>query len=93
MRDATVKNDSGIHATFMYNQVLGEAPWIDAIVRGEGEEIIVNLVRIEGIAHEGRDRTLLRVADRRDPVPSRREDWPQLRARLLALRPGNLPPE
>ncbi len=35
----------GIHATFMYNQVLGEAPWIDAIVRGEGEEIIVNLVR------------------------------------------------
>ncbi len=27
----------GIHATFMYNQVLGEAPWIDAIVRGEGE--------------------------------------------------------
>ena len=39
MRHATVKNNSGIHATFMYNQVLGEAPWIDAIVRGEGEEI------------------------------------------------------
>ncbi|HSO80402.1 MAG TPA: magnesium-protoporphyrin IX monomethyl ester anaerobic oxidative cyclase, partial [Chromatiaceae bacterium] len=35
----------GIHATFMYQQVLGEAPWIDAIVRGEGEEIMVNLVR------------------------------------------------
>ncbi len=35
----------GIHATFMYQQVLGEAPWIDAIVRGEGEEIIVDLVR------------------------------------------------
>jgi anaerobic magnesium-protoporphyrin IX monomethyl ester cyclase len=29
----------------MYQQVLGEAPWIDAIVRGEGEEIIVDLVR------------------------------------------------
>jgi two-component system LytT family response regulator len=55
--------------------------------------IIVNLARIEGIAHEDRDRTLLRVADRRDPVPSRREDWPLLRARLFALRPGNLPPE
>lgn len=55
--------------------------------------IIVNLVRIEGIVHEGRDRTLLRVADRRDPVSSRREDWPHLRARLFALRPGNLPPE
>ena len=33
----------GIHATFMYQQVLTEAPWIDAIVRGEGEEIFVNL--------------------------------------------------
>ncbi|MDE2305328.1 MAG: magnesium-protoporphyrin IX monomethyl ester anaerobic oxidative cyclase [Gammaproteobacteria bacterium] len=35
----------GIHPTFMYAQVLGEAPWIDYIVRGEGEEIIVELVR------------------------------------------------
>ncbi len=35
----------GIHATFMYNQVLTEAPWVDTIVRGEGEEIFVNLVR------------------------------------------------
>ena len=35
----------GIHATFMYKQVLSEAPWIDVIVRGEGEEIIVELVR------------------------------------------------
>lgn len=35
----------GIHGTFMYGQVLGEAPWIDYIVRGEGEEVVVNLVR------------------------------------------------
>lgn len=35
----------GVHATFMYRQVLAEAPWIDAIVRGEGEEIIVNVAR------------------------------------------------
>ncbi len=34
----------GIHATFMYKQVLSEAPWIDVIVRGEGEEIIVDLM-------------------------------------------------
>ena len=34
----------GIHATFMYKQVLSEAPWIDVIVRGEGEEIIVALI-------------------------------------------------
>ncbi|MDJ0684890.1 MAG: magnesium-protoporphyrin IX monomethyl ester anaerobic oxidative cyclase [Alphaproteobacteria bacterium] len=35
----------GIHATFMYQQVLTEAPWIDVIVRGEGEEIFQNLIR------------------------------------------------
>ncbi len=35
----------GIHATFMYQQVLKEAPWVDAIVRGEGEEIFLELVR------------------------------------------------
>ncbi|WP_136644449.1 magnesium-protoporphyrin IX monomethyl ester anaerobic oxidative cyclase [Tabrizicola sp. YIM 78059] len=33
----------GIHATFMFRQVLSEAPWIDVIVRGEGEEIMVTL--------------------------------------------------
>ncbi len=35
----------GIHGTFMYRQVLAEAPWIDAVVRGEGEDIIVALAR------------------------------------------------
>ncbi len=35
----------GVHATFMYKQVLSEAPWIDVIVRGEGEEIIVDLIK------------------------------------------------
>ena len=35
----------GIHATFMYKQVLSEAPWIDVIVRGEGEEIFSALVK------------------------------------------------
>jgi anaerobic magnesium-protoporphyrin IX monomethyl ester cyclase len=35
----------GIHGTFMYRQVLAEAPWIDCIVRGEGEAILVNLLR------------------------------------------------
>jgi anaerobic magnesium-protoporphyrin IX monomethyl ester cyclase len=35
----------GIHATFMYKQVLSEAPWIDVIVRGEGEEIFADLVK------------------------------------------------
>jgi anaerobic magnesium-protoporphyrin IX monomethyl ester cyclase len=35
----------GIHATFMYKQVLSEAPWVDVIVRGEGEEIFAELVK------------------------------------------------
>jgi anaerobic magnesium-protoporphyrin IX monomethyl ester cyclase len=34
----------GIHATFMFKQVLSEAPWVDVIVRGEGEEIFTNLM-------------------------------------------------
>ncbi len=36
----------GIHATFMYQQVLTEAPWIDVIVRGEGEEILIALMNL-----------------------------------------------
>jgi anaerobic magnesium-protoporphyrin IX monomethyl ester cyclase len=35
----------GVHATFMYKQVLTEAPWVDVIVRGEGEQIFVDLIR------------------------------------------------
>ncbi|MBB4196841.1 magnesium-protoporphyrin IX monomethyl ester anaerobic oxidative cyclase [Rhodoblastus sphagnicola] len=35
----------GVHATFMFKQVLSEAPWVDAIVRGEGEEILVEVIR------------------------------------------------
>lgn len=35
----------GIHGTFMYPQVLKEAPWIDAVVRGEGEQVFLNLVQ------------------------------------------------
>ena len=59
----------GVHATFMYKQVLSEAPWVDVIVRGEGEEILVNLInavaegrwpadrkRIQGLAFRDGDR-------------------------------------
>ena len=35
----------GIHGTFMYPQVLKEAPWIDAVVRGEGEQVFLNLIK------------------------------------------------
>ncbi|MEL6478556.1 MAG: magnesium-protoporphyrin IX monomethyl ester anaerobic oxidative cyclase [Pseudomonadota bacterium] len=35
----------GVHATFMFKQVLSEAPWVDVIVRGEGEEICTQLMQ------------------------------------------------
>lgn len=41
----------GVHATFMFRQVLSEAPWVDVIVRGEGEEIMVALAEA---ARDGR---------------------------------------
>ncbi len=34
----------GVHPTFMYKQVLSEAPYVDVIVRGEGEEILTELM-------------------------------------------------
>ena len=50
----------GIHPTFMYAQVLGEAPWIDYIVRGEGEEIIVELMQSIRDQTDRRDRRQIR---------------------------------
>ena len=35
----------GVHGTFLYRQVLTEAPWIDVVVRGEGEAVLLDLVR------------------------------------------------
>ncbi len=67
----------GIHGTFMYQQVLREAPWIDAIVRGEGEEVMFNLVRavdqgewpgargqIKGIAYAEGEKVIATQAER-----------------------------
>jgi anaerobic magnesium-protoporphyrin IX monomethyl ester cyclase len=56
----------GIHATFMYKQVLAEAPHIDVIVRGEGEEIALELF---GAISEGRwlkDRSAIKGLAYRD---------------------------
>lgn len=36
----------GVHATFLYKQVLSEAPWVDVIVRGEGEEVCTALMSV-----------------------------------------------
>ncbi len=60
----------GIHGTFMYGQVLNEAPAIDYIVRGEGEEIVVNVVKAiaEGTLETTRDE-ICGIAFRRDGQP------------------------
>jgi anaerobic magnesium-protoporphyrin IX monomethyl ester cyclase len=50
----------GVHATFMYQQVLSEAPWVDVIVRGEGEEIFTELVRAVAEGRYLRDRRSIR---------------------------------
>lgn len=72
----------GVHATFMYKQVLSEAPWIDVIVRGEGEEIFRELIqcidrgdwpenraKIEGLAYieKGEDENQI-VANKAAPT-------------------------
>ncbi len=50
----------GTHSTFMFKQVLTEAPWIDYIVRGEGEEILVNMVKAIEEGRLERDRHRIR---------------------------------
>ena len=50
----------GIHGTFMYPQVLREAPWIDAVVRGEGEQVFLNLVRAVDDGTWGADRSAVK---------------------------------
>ena len=50
----------GIHGTFMYPQVLAEAPWIDAVVRGEGEAVFLNFVRAVDDGRWAADRHVVR---------------------------------
>lgn len=50
----------GIHGTFMYPQVLKEAPWIDAVVRGEGEQVFLNFVTAVDNGAWARDRGSVR---------------------------------
>ena len=56
----------GVHATFMFKQVLSEAPWVDVIVRGEGEEIIVELIRAVDEGRYFRDRRRIKGLAFRD---------------------------
>ncbi|MEM8951570.1 MAG: magnesium-protoporphyrin IX monomethyl ester anaerobic oxidative cyclase, partial [Pseudomonadota bacterium] len=79
----------GVHATFMFKQVLSEAPWIDVIVRGEGEEIFLDLVRavaegcwpaarteIEGLAfRDGEEIIATKAAPTVKDVDAINPDW------------------
>lgn len=61
----------GIHGTFMYGQVLAEAPWIDVIVRGEGEVIVQHLARAIAEGRFPADRAEIRgIAYLDDGVPT-----------------------
>lgn len=60
----------GIHATFMYQQVLSEAPWIDVIVRGEGEEILVELVRAIDAGRWPAERRAIKGIAFTEPAPA-----------------------
>jgi anaerobic magnesium-protoporphyrin IX monomethyl ester cyclase len=50
----------GIHGTFMYPHVLKEAPWIDVVVRGEGEQVFLNLVAAIEQGQWAQDRSQIR---------------------------------
>jgi anaerobic magnesium-protoporphyrin IX monomethyl ester cyclase len=79
----------GVHATFMFRQVLSEAPWVDVIVRGEGEEIMVALAeavrdhrwpadrkRIKGLAFRDGDAIVAtEAASTVKDLGSIRPDW------------------
>jgi radical SAM superfamily enzyme YgiQ (UPF0313 family) len=86
----------GVHATFMCQQVLAEAPQVNTIVRGENEEILLPLVRAANAGkwanpprhHQG-PRRPGRRADRRHPrrpPPSRISDTTVARNRKAIHR-------
>lgn len=50
----------GVHGTFLSHQVLGEAPWVDVVVRGEGEAVLLDLVRALEDGRWARDRRSVR---------------------------------
>lgn len=53
----------GVHPTYMYREVLSEAPWVDYIIRGEGEEVTVNLLKAIANGTDKIDRqTILGIA-------------------------------
>ncbi len=60
----------GIHGTFMYGQVLTESPDIDYIIRGEGEEIVVNFVKALDAGHLPAERESIKgLAFRKEGKP------------------------
>ncbi len=50
----------GVHATFMYKQVLSESDAVDVVVRGEGEEVLVDLINTVAEGRWPRDRGKVR---------------------------------
>ena len=93
----------GVHATFMYKQVLSEAPHIDVIVRGEGEEIAIELFtaikqgrfkqdrrNIKGLAYRDGDQIIATpAADTIKDMSTLKPDWDILNWDLYTYLPLN----
>ncbi|KWV91057.1 magnesium-protoporphyrin IX monomethyl ester anaerobic oxidative cyclase [Erythrobacter sp. YT30] len=91
----------GVHATFMYKQVLTEAPHIDVIVRGEGEKIAVELfsaikegrwpgdrAKIKGLAYREMDKIIATpAADTVKDMSTLKPDWDVLDWKLYTYLP------
>ena len=57
----------GVHPTYFWREILAEEPWVDAIVRGEGEETARQLVR--AFSGELQLDDVAGIAFRRDGAP------------------------
>jgi len=57
----------GVHPTYFWREILASEPWLDAIVRGEGEETVRRLVR--ALADDAPLGAIEGVAFRRDGAP------------------------
>lgn len=67
----------GVHPTYFWREILASEPWVDVIVRGEGEETARQLVKalVEGTELDG----IRGVAFRRDGAPFATDAAPVIR--------------
>jgi len=78
----------GVHVTFTAHETLEECPWIDVVVRGEGEKTMLELVQgknpaeIDGISYRDNGK----IVDNQDRAPLQPEEIPIPAYDLLDMR-------